>query len=133
MTTASTAVSSHSASTRYSFSHVSGLGRALRANSGEGGARLNEHFQQTWPHSNAYLFLCIRGKSRWHKASSEPGTSRQRVPRSAVAPHCLGTTFETHLFSKHFIMHDHSCWRRAIEILSTFYSQSGLYPIAYIV
>ena len=37
--TACTAVSSPSASTGYSFLHLSGVGRALRANSGEGSAQ----------------------------------------------------------------------------------------------
>ena len=38
-TTAWTAVSSPSASTRYAFLHLSGVGRALWANSGEGSAQ----------------------------------------------------------------------------------------------
>ena len=39
LTTAWTAVSSPSASTGYSFLHLSGVGRALWANSGEGSAQ----------------------------------------------------------------------------------------------
>ena len=55
-TSAWAAVSSTSASTRYSFLHLSGLARALWAN----GASAEEHSQQTGPPSSGYRFPCLR-------------------------------------------------------------------------
>ena len=83
-TTAWTAVSFPSGSTMYSFLHLSGVGRALWANSGD-----NEHSQRTGPPSNAELISLPEGRTRWMaQASSEPGTSRSRVLRSARSARC---------------------------------------------
>ena len=87
-----TAVSLPSTSTRYSFSQLSGFGRALRRTGVR--ARPNEHSQRTGPPSIVDQFL--RLKKQLARARFEPGTSRSQciiayTPEFPFPFHRLGT------------------------------------------
>ena len=88
-TTAWTAASSPSGSTRYSFSHLSGVGRALWMGEqwrGLGTMSISSELD----HLADADFLAL-GKYQRAQASLEPGIIRSRVLRSAAAPHWAGT------------------------------------------